>query len=138
MDLPELKVVVAMFPRSQACAICDRPCIHEDSATGVPSPGAYVASTVNDPHELAKPVCDRCVERHYPELVAPRRGGATPLLDALSMMTVTSADVRQWMYRYLQSHTSWFDSPDWKVDGDQHIPKLVGALTPRSARRGPR
>lgn len=32
------------------------------------------------------------------------------------------------MYRYLQAHTSSFDSPAWKVEGDQYIPKLVGAF----------
>ena len=70
MDLPELKVVVAGFPGSTVCAICDRPCIHEDPSRGIPTPGAYVAATVNDPHQLAMPVCDQCVERHYPEFVA--------------------------------------------------------------------
>jgi hypothetical protein len=32
------------------------------------------------------------------------------------------------MYRYLQAHTGWFDSPAWKVEGDYHIPRLVGAF----------
>jgi hypothetical protein len=43
-------------------------------------------------------------------------------------MTVTPTDVRQWLFRYLQGHMSWFDSPDWEVPGDKTIPRLVKAF----------
>ena len=41
---------------------------------------------------------------------------------------VTSGKVRRWLYRYLQNYTSWMDTPDWKVEGDQHVPALVRAF----------
>ena len=46
----------------------------------------------------------------------------------MTSFAVTPGEVRQWMYRYLQRHTGWFDSPDWKVEGDQYIPQLVAAF----------
>jgi hypothetical protein len=67
VDLPEIDIVTT-FVRGPVCAVCDRPSVHEDTATGIPIPGAYVASTINDPYRPATPVCD-CVERHYPEMV---------------------------------------------------------------------
>jgi len=44
-------------------------CVHEDAATRISTPGAYVASTVDNPQELAKPLCEQCVGRH-PDFVA--------------------------------------------------------------------
>jgi hypothetical protein len=32
------------------------------------------------------------------------------------------------MYRYLQTRTGWFDSPAWKVEGGDFVPKLVTAF----------
>ena len=43
-------------------------------------------------------------------------------------MAVTALDVRQWLYRYLQRYTGWFDTPAWRVEGDEYIPMLVRAL----------
>jgi hypothetical protein len=43
-------------------------------------------------------------------------------------MAVTARDVRQWLYRYLQRRIGSFDTPDWRVEGDESIPKLVRAL----------
>jgi hypothetical protein len=41
------------------------------NGTPLPSPGAYVAATVEDTScEVPAPVCEACVERHYPERVA--------------------------------------------------------------------
>ena len=70
MDLPEIGVATSFFPAA-VCAVCDQPCCHEDPATGIPWPGAYVAATINNPEALAAPVCDPCVERHYPQMVKP-------------------------------------------------------------------
>ncbi len=70
MELPELKVATVEIFAARVCAICDMPCVHEVPEKMLPSPGAYVASTVDDQYGLALPVCDPCVERHYPEFVA--------------------------------------------------------------------
>ena len=43
-------------------------------------------------------------------------------------MSVTAVDVRRWVYRYLQSYVGWFDTPDWQVEGDEYIPRLVATI----------
>jgi hypothetical protein len=35
----------------------------------MPSPGAYVKSTVDDQTDVPAPVCDDCLQRHYPQFV---------------------------------------------------------------------
>ena len=69
MDLPELYITTVgpLAPTSGTCAICDRPCEHEDNETEMPYPGGYDQSTVGD---VLAPICDPCVERHYPDRVA--------------------------------------------------------------------
>jgi hypothetical protein len=69
VDLPELYVTTVFFAMP-TCAICDRPCEHEDEKTGVPYPGGYDKASVDDSTKVFAPICDACVERHYPERVA--------------------------------------------------------------------
>ncbi|MEJ7894668.1 MAG: hypothetical protein WKF94_18705 [Solirubrobacteraceae bacterium] len=67
-DLPEVGVAISMSPAS-SCAVCREPCFHEGD-TGIPWPGAYIEATLNHPEHPAVPVCDKCVQAHYPEKVA--------------------------------------------------------------------
>ncbi len=80
MELPELKVATVLFFSGEVCAICDRPCLHETEG-GLPSPGAYVASTVDDRENLAAPVCDACVSGFTPN--SSPRSRPSDSLDAL-------------------------------------------------------
>ena len=69
MDLPELYITTVgpVAPTCPTCAICDQPCEHEDEKTGMSYPGGYDKATIN---YVYTPICDACVERHYPDRVA--------------------------------------------------------------------
>lgn len=66
--LPEIGVATA-FIAYPSCAICEQPFAHE-SDRGIPWPGAFVEATINNPQQFAVPVCDKCVQAHYPAKVA--------------------------------------------------------------------
>lgn len=51
------------------CAVCERPCDHEDQADGISYPGAYDRASDTDDTRPYHPICDPCVRRHYPELI---------------------------------------------------------------------
>ena len=58
-----------------------------------------------------------------------RRSCTTPLLDALGVsVTVTPGEVGDGCTAISKPIPGSFDSPAWKVEGDQHIPKLVSAF----------
>jgi hypothetical protein len=42
-------------------------------------------------------------------------------------MSTTAGEVKRWMYRYLQDHAAWFDSPEWNLFGDEIAPQFTAA-----------
>lgn len=69
MNLLKARVGTVVIAASE-CAVCERPCDHEDLETGIGYPGAYDAASDTDDTRPYHPICDPCVLRHYPELVA--------------------------------------------------------------------
>jgi hypothetical protein len=71
LDLPDVRIATTYFAWD-ACAVCGRAW---DNARPVPT--AYVEATVGADDVPPVPVCDFCVEEHYPwlmpRLLAARR-----------------------------------------------------------------
>lgn len=73
--LPEVKITTVPLLAAEHCTICGDGLQWEADH---PVPTAYTADSINDGSRLYEPVCDRCIEQHYPPalleaLLADRR-----------------------------------------------------------------
>ncbi len=61
--LPEVKITTVPFFAAEHCAVCGD---NQEWEADHPVPRAYTTESVEDDSRVCEPVCDRCIEQHYP------------------------------------------------------------------------